>query len=50
MRFWLRELMGWLLLAVGLYLFYVCFTLFLAARIVAWSSAYTILTGRRTAV
>ena len=34
MRFWLREIAGWALLAIGLYLFYYCALLLLAAQIV----------------
>ena len=27
MRFWIRELAGWLLIALGLYVFYVCYVI-----------------------
>jgi hypothetical protein len=28
MRFWIREIMGWILVGVGLFLFYMCVVLF----------------------
>jgi len=34
MRFWIRELAGWILIALGLFVFYACFALLLDHRIV----------------
>jgi hypothetical protein len=37
MRFWLREIAGWLMVALGLFGFYVCFVLVLYRQILeAW--------------
>jgi hypothetical protein len=32
MRFWIREIMGWLLVLVGLLLFYICIAILLGPR------------------
>ena len=34
MRFWVRELTGWLFLALGLYVFYLCFVLLWGGRVI----------------
>lgn len=40
MRFWLRELGGWLLVAAGLYVFYECYVMLLGRQVIeagTWS-------------
>ncbi len=32
MRFWIREIAGWLLVLLGLYVFYICFLVLLGAQ------------------
>jgi len=34
MRFWLREVAGWFVLAIGLYVFYLCYRMLLARHVV----------------
>ena len=34
MRFWLREIAGWFLVIVGLFVFYACYELLLRSRVV----------------
>jgi hypothetical protein len=34
MRFWAREVAGWALLALGLYIFYACFDFLLKGRVI----------------
>ena len=38
MRFWTRELAGWLLVGLGLYTFYLCYRLLLAMHIIEGGS------------
>lgn len=42
LRFWLREVAGWLLVALGLFGFYVCFVLILYRQILEAGSATVI--------
>jgi hypothetical protein len=34
MRFWMREIAGWLLVAMGLYVFYLCYRMLLAQQLI----------------
>ena len=45
MRFWLREIAGWLLVGLGLFLFYVCLSLLLSERPWIIQGGYVMIIG-----
>lgn len=45
MRFWIREIMGWLLVGAGLLVFYMCAAILLSARPLIIEASYLTVIG-----